>query len=50
MEDFSAQGEDLEVLDAVEQHAAGAVVGSALVEVLEKGEDPAAFLESLRGA
>lgn len=28
-------------------HAAGAIVGSALVEVLERGEDPAAFLESL---
>ena len=34
---------------AVGQHAAGAIVGSALVEVLEKGEDPAVFLESLRG-
>jgi len=34
----------------VGKHAAGAVVGSALVEVLEQGEDPAAFLESLRGA
>jgi tryptophan synthase alpha chain len=32
---------------AVGQHAAGAIVGSALVEVLEKGEDPRAFLESL---
>lgn len=29
-------------------HAAGAIVGSALVEVLEKGEDPAAFLRGLR--
>lgn len=28
-------------------HATGAIVGSALVEVLERGEDPAAFLESL---
>ena len=28
-------------------HAAGAIVGSALVEVLERGEDPAAFLRSL---
>jgi tryptophan synthase alpha chain len=27
----------------------GAIVGSALVEVLERGEDPAAFLRSLRG-
>lgn len=29
-------------------HAAGAIVGSALVEVLEKGEDPASYLRSLR--
>jgi len=29
-------------------HAAGAIVGSALVEVLENGDDPAAFLKSLR--
>jgi tryptophan synthase alpha chain len=29
-------------------HVDGVVVGSALVEVLEKGEDPAAFLRSLR--
>lgn len=34
-------------VDNVGQHAAGAIVGSALVEVLEQGEDPAAFLESL---
>ena len=33
---------------AVGAHAAGAIVGSALVEVLERGEDPAAFLTSLR--
>ncbi len=32
----------------VGKHAAGAIVGSALVEVLERGEDPAAFLEGLR--
>jgi tryptophan synthase alpha chain len=32
----------------VGQHAAGAIVGSALVEVLEKGEDPAVFLRQLR--
>jgi len=32
----------------VGRHAAGAIVGSALVEVLERGEDPAAFLEALR--
>ena len=33
---------------AVGQHAAGAIVGSALVEVLERGEDPRPFLEALR--
>ena len=33
---------------AVGEHAAGAIVGSALVEVLERGEDPAGFLTSLR--
>ena len=32
----------------VGKHASGAIVGSALVEVLERGEDPAAFLQSLR--
>ena len=30
-------------------HVDGVVVGSALVEVLERGEDPAAFLRNLRG-
>jgi len=30
-------------------HVDGVVVGSALVEVLERGEDPAAFLRSLQG-
>lgn len=33
----------------VGRHAAGAVVGSALVEVLESGGDPAAYLRSLGG-
>jgi tryptophan synthase alpha chain len=32
---------------AVGKHAAGAIVGSALVEVLENGDDPQAFLQSL---
>jgi len=32
---------------AVGQHAAGAIVGSALVEVLERAEDPVPFLRSL---
>jgi tryptophan synthase alpha chain len=36
-----------DVLD-VGKHAAGAIVGSALVEVLERGEDPAAYLRELR--
>jgi tryptophan synthase alpha chain len=31
-------------------HVDGVVVGSALVEVLERGEDVGAFLRSLRGA
>jgi len=30
-------------------HADGVIVGSALVEALERGDDPAAFLEGLRG-
>ena len=34
---------------AVGQHAAGAIVGSALVEVLERDEDPKPFLKSLLG-
>ncbi len=34
---------------AVGRHAAGAIVGSALVEVLERGEDPQAFLRALVG-
>ena len=33
----------------VGQYAAGAIVGSALVEVLETGEDPRPFLRSLGG-
>jgi tryptophan synthase alpha chain len=32
----------------VGKHVAGAIVGSALVEVLERGEDPVAFLAGLR--
>lgn len=32
----------------VGKHVAGAIVGSALVEVLEKGGDPAIYLKSLR--
>jgi len=33
----------------VGEHAAGAIVGSALVEVLEKGSDPTGFLKTLGG-
>jgi tryptophan synthase alpha chain len=33
---------------AVGEHAAGAIVGSALVEVLERGDDPREYLGSLR--
>lgn len=33
---------------AVGKHAAGAIVGSALVEILERGEDPRLYLGSLR--
>ena len=36
-------------VENVGRHASGAIVGSALVEVLEKGEDPAAFLKTLGG-
>ena len=32
----------------VGKHAAGAIVGSALVEVLERGDDPEVFLQGLR--
>lgn len=35
-------------VENVGRHATGAIVGSALVEVLERGEDPARFLRSLR--
>ncbi|MGI9343075.1 MAG: tryptophan synthase subunit alpha [Gammaproteobacteria bacterium] len=34
---------------SVGEHASGAIVGSALVEVLESGEDPRPFLKSLGG-
>jgi tryptophan synthase alpha chain len=33
----------------IARHADGVIVGSALVEVLERREDPARFLQSLRG-
>jgi tryptophan synthase alpha chain len=34
----------------VGQHVAGAIVGSALVELLERGEDPTVFLKALTAA
>jgi tryptophan synthase alpha chain len=35
-------------VEKLKGHVAGVVVGSALVEVLERGEDPAVWLRSLR--
>ena len=37
-----------EQVRTIGRHADGVIVGSALVEVLERGEDPAAFLTALR--
>lgn len=37
-------------VEAVGRHAAGAIVGSALVEALERGDDPTEFLNSLAAA
>jgi len=39
-----------EQVERMTGHVDGVVVGSALVEVLERGEDPAAFLRSLTRA
>jgi tryptophan synthase alpha chain len=38
-----------EQVERMQGHVDGVVVGSALVEVLERGEDPAAFLRTLKG-
>lgn len=38
-----------EQVERLSAHVDGVIVGSALVEVIEKGEDPARFLKSLRG-
>jgi tryptophan synthase alpha chain len=38
-----------EQVDRLAAYVDGVIVGSALVEVIERGEDPAAFLRSLRG-
>jgi len=35
-------------VEIIGKHADGVIVGSALVEVLERGEDPAVFLTALR--
>jgi tryptophan synthase alpha chain len=37
-----------EQVEQLRGHVAGVIVGSALVEVLESGQDPAAFLKALR--
>jgi tryptophan synthase alpha chain len=37
-----------EQVEKLRGHVAGVVVGSALVEVLERGEDPTAWLQGLR--
>jgi tryptophan synthase alpha chain len=39
-----------EQVEQLRGHVAGVIVGSALVEILENGQDPAAFLRSLRGS
>jgi tryptophan synthase alpha chain len=44
---FGIRGNDQVKL--MDKHVDGVVVGSALVEVLERGEDPASFLRGLRG-
>jgi tryptophan synthase alpha chain len=36
-------------VEMIGRHADGVVVGSALVELLERGGDPAAFIRELRG-
>ena len=40
---------DAKQVQSIGAHADGVIVGSALVEALERGEDPAKFLRSLRG-
>jgi len=39
-----------EQVEQLKGHVAGVIVGSALVEVLESGQDPAAFLKALRSS
>ena len=38
-----------EQVEKLRSHVAGVVVGSALVEVLERGDDPRSWLRALRG-
>jgi tryptophan synthase alpha chain len=38
-----------EQVERLRGHVEGVIVGSALVEVLERGEDPTAWLRTLRG-
>ena len=47
-ERLTAAGNLATSLDDQGKHAAGAIVGSALVEVLERGDDPREYLGSLR--
>jgi tryptophan synthase alpha chain len=39
-----------EQVEQLKGHVAGVIVGSALVEVLESGQDPATFLQALRSS
>ena len=39
---------DAAQVNAVAPHADGVIVGSALIETLQRGEDPIAFLRGLR--
>jgi tryptophan synthase alpha chain len=39
-----------EQVATIARHADGVIVGSALIEVLERGQDPAQFLQALRSA
>ncbi len=41
---------DREQVELMRGHVAGVIVGSALVEVLERGEDPGAWLRALRSS
>ena len=47
MSGFGIRGR--EQLELLRDHVDGVVIGSALVEVLERGGDPALWLRELRG-